>query len=99
MGRDTEAAECADKAGKGNHLRLAVASSKADKHSLQRQLPAALEFVSSHLAQQHRVLLHCDTGVVNTRPRFLTVLQHDHVLVQCLLDKDFYHCCWCRLQQ
>ncbi|KAL3137186.1 hypothetical protein ABBQ32_006750 [Trebouxia sp. C0010 RCD-2024] len=62
VGRDTEAAECADKAGKGNYLRLAVASSKADKHSLERQLPAALEFVSSHVAQQHRVLLHCDTG-------------------------------------
>lgn len=62
MGRDSEAAECADKAGKGNYLRLAIASSKADKHSLERQLPAALEFVSGHLAQQHRVLLHCDTG-------------------------------------
>ena len=62
VGRDTEAAECADKAGKGNYLRLAVASSKADKHSLERQLPAALQFVSSHLAQQHRILLHCDTG-------------------------------------
>ena len=62
VGRDSEAAECADKAGKGNYLRLAIASSKADKHSLERQLPAALEFVSGHLAQQHRVLLHCDTG-------------------------------------
>lgn len=46
----------------GAHLRLPVAKSKADKHSLQKHLPAALEFVSHHLAQQHRVLLHCDAG-------------------------------------
>ena len=64
VGRDSDAAENADKAGRGNYLRLAIASSKADKHSLQRQLPAALEFVSGHLAQQHRVLLHCDTGKI-----------------------------------
>ena len=62
VARDTEAAECASKAGKSNHLRLPVASSKADKHSLERQLPAALEFVSGHLLQQHRVLIHCDAG-------------------------------------
>ena len=62
MGRGSEAAECAEKAGKGNYLRLAIANSKADKHSLERLLPAALDFVSGHLAQQHRVLIHCDAG-------------------------------------
>ncbi|DBA66398.1 TPA: hypothetical protein ACH3X2_002378 [Trebouxia sp. C0005] len=62
VARDTEAAECAGKAGKSNYLRLPVASSKADKHSLERQLPAALEFVSGHLLQQHRVLIQCDAG-------------------------------------
>ena len=62
VARDTEAAECAGKAGKSNYLRLPVASSKADKHSLEGQLPAALEFVSGHLLQQHRVLIHCDAG-------------------------------------
>ena len=62
VGRDSEAAECADKAGRGNYLRLAIANSKADKHSLERHLPAALEFVSGHLAQQRRVLIHCDAG-------------------------------------
>ena len=78
VGRDTEAAECADKAGKGNYLRLAIASSKADKHSLERQLPAALEFVSSHLAQQHRVLIHCDAG---TSLLCVLVLSCRHVLL------------------
>ena len=62
VARDAEAAECAGKAGKSNYLRLPVASSKADKHSLEGQLPAALEFVSGHLLQQHRVLIHCDAG-------------------------------------
>ena len=66
VARDTEAAECASKAGKSNLLRLPVASSKADKHSLERQLPAALEFVSGHLLQQHRVLIHCDAGKLSS---------------------------------
>ena len=62
VGRDADAAECAGKGAKGAYLRLPIANSKADKHSLERQLPAALDFVSSHLAQQHRVLIHCDAG-------------------------------------
>ena len=52
----------AGSSSQGNYLRLPIASSKADKHSLEHQLPAALEFVSGHLAQHHRVLITCDTG-------------------------------------
>ena len=60
--RDCEALATADKGGAGAYLRMPVASNKLDRHGLQRQLPAALQFVSDHLAQQHRVLLHCDAG-------------------------------------
>ena len=63
VARSTEAAEGSNKAAAGNYLRLPIASSKADKHSLERQLPAALQFLSAHLLQEHRVLIHCDAGM------------------------------------
>ena len=62
--RDCEALATADKGSAGAYLRVPVASNKLDRHGLQRQLPTALEFVSDHLTQQHRVLLHCDAGII-----------------------------------
>lgn len=62
--RDCEALATADKGSAGAYLRVPVASNKLDRHGLQRQLPTALEFVSGHLTQQHRVLLHCDAGII-----------------------------------
>ena len=61
--RDCEALATSDKASPGAYLRVPIASSKLDRHGLEGHLPAALEFVSGHLAQQRRVLLHCDAGM------------------------------------
>lgn len=59
---DCEAAAAAEAADPGAYLRVPVATSKINRHGLERQLPAVLEFVSGHLAKEHRILLHCDAG-------------------------------------
>lgn len=58
-----EATTVAEQGKPGAYLRVPIASSKMDRHGLERQLPAVLEFVSNKLAQEQRVLLHCDAGI------------------------------------
>lgn len=60
---DSEAtAAAADTADPGAYLRVPIGNSKLDRHGLERQLPAVLEFVSGHLVEERRILLHCDAG-------------------------------------
>ena len=47
---------------KGRYLWLPVKSSKLDRHALEVALPAALTFLSDHLQQGRRVLVHCVEG-------------------------------------
>ena len=50
-------------AGLARYLWLPVAGPKRDRTALRARLPAALAFVSGHLARGRRVLVLCDDGV------------------------------------
>lgn len=96
---DCEAtAAAAQAADPGAYLRVPVATSKMDRHGLERQLPAVLEFVSGHLAQEHRILLHCDAGnsfhpcSCNCRLHCDAVIQQCHATMRTALWAAIHAC-------